>query len=77
MTLAHLVFVFVALTMNAANTVEDSQALRVNTLAQCQKLKTTYDAIHADENADMPPSFKVRWSSACIPMVLNEKHWRV
>lgn len=75
--LSHLVFVFIALAMNATDTVEDSQALRVNTLAQCQKLKTTYDAARLEDNADSPPAYKTRWSSVCIPMLLNEKHWRV
>lgn len=74
MTPAHLVFVFIALTMNGADTVQDSQALRVATAAQCQKLKTTYDAAQASDNADAAPAFKLRWASYCLPMVLHWKH---
>lgn len=72
MLAAAVVFVFVGMSMNAADTIDDVQMVKVANLGECHRLVHEYDKAHLEENAENPPAFRLRWSTDCKTMILAE-----
>jgi hypothetical protein len=71
---AIILYVFLAININAGNSVDGSYLIKTKSLAACEKMERNYNAAMIQMNNENSPAFRLRWTTDCKVMVLSERH---